>query len=141
MLGLACSKKATVSTPLSSPKNGSTKDYAEPPHIDLINARWVLRELKGQSIQSKSDLFIRFKDSTSAEGFAGCNRFFGSYASKGDRLKIGPLASTKMACTELDLENSFLQVLEQTESYYTDSKYLYLQSKGKVIAKFEAIYM
>ncbi len=141
VISVACAKKASVSSVSSIEHNVSTKDYAEPPHIDLINARWVLRELNGKSVPSQADVFIRFKDSTSVEGFGGCNRLFGSYTSKGSILNIGPLASTKMSCVEDHLEPQFLQVLEKAESYYTDSKYLYLQSNGKIIAKLEALYL
>ena len=32
------------------------------------------------------------------EGFSGCNRFAGSYTLEGDRIRLGPLAGTMMAC-------------------------------------------
>ena len=34
------------------------------------------------------------------EGFGGCNNFHGQYTVDGDKIEIGPLASTMMACAE-----------------------------------------
>ncbi len=140
----SCSKNISKTADVSSSKPTVSKDYAEPPHIDLINARWVLIVLNGveaKSISQTGDLYIRFKDSTSVEGFAGCNKIFGSYTSKGNTIKIGPLSSTRMSCPDDALEMKFNQALESAETYTTDSKYLYLNSKGKVIAKLEALYL
>lgn len=48
-------------------------------------------------------------------GNAGCNRFFGGYLVEDSTLKIGPLASTMMACEEpkMSQEREFLLMLEQ----------------------------
>jgi heat shock protein HslJ len=42
-------------------------------------------------------------------GFAGCNQFGGSYAIEGDRMSLGALVATKMACAEaaMSLETAF----------------------------------
>jgi|GEM_PF-5022425 len=142
----SCSKEINMTsvTDSSKPEKGSTKDYAEPPHIELINARWILKTLNGDVVKSTAqtgDLYIRFKDSTSLEGFAGCNKIFGSYTSRGNAIKIATLASTRISCGNDALELKFNQALERAEIYTTDSKYLYLESKGKVIAKLEALYL
>ncbi len=47
-------------------------------------------------------------------GDSGCNRFTGTYQVKGDRITIGPLASTEMACPEpqMSAEMTFLTRLQ-----------------------------
>lgn len=136
----ACNRIKTTSSDTAIDK--PQKDYAEPPHIDLINARWVLRELNGELVKPKSDIYIRFSDKTNADGFLGCNRFSAQYASEGPEINIGPLRSTKMACEDLSIEGKFAQVLENATSYLTDDKYLYLKnSEGIIIAKLEALYL
>lgn len=136
----ACNRVNSVSsdTSIDKPK----KDYAEPPHIDLINARWVLREIDGKPVKTMSDVYIRFVDKVTAEGFLGCNKFNGKYESNGVDIKIGPLMSTKMACEQDAIENHFHHILETSASFTTDDKYLYLKNEeGVLLAKLEAIYL
>jgi|GEM_PF-1664575 len=49
-------------------------------------------------------------------GFAGCNRFMGSYTLEGDTLKMGPLASTRMACLNPEAQAQETAFLEQLKS-------------------------
>ncbi|MEX3957099.1 META domain-containing protein [Trinickia sp. EG282A] len=48
-----------------------------------------------------------------ASGFAGCNRFSGPYALKSGKLALGPLATTRMACSGSrgELEHAYLDAL------------------------------
>ncbi|PTB19392.1 heat-shock protein [Trinickia symbiotica] len=48
-----------------------------------------------------------------ASGFAGCNRFSGPYALKSGALTLGPLATTRMACSGSrgELEHAYLDAL------------------------------
>lgn len=135
----ACNRVNSVSSDTSIDK--STKDFAEPPQIDLINARWVLRELNGKPVKPAADVYIHFSDKVTANGFLGCNQFNGKYISDGAGIKIGPLMSTKMACPDESIENQFRNALETAASYYTDDKYLYLKNDNGVLAKLEAIYL
>jgi len=136
----ACNRVNNVSsdTSIDKPK----KDYAEPPHIDLVNARWVVREIGEKPMKPASDVYIRFVDKTNVEGFLGCNQFKGQYESEGPEINIGPLMSTKMACEDQAIESQFSEVLGKTVSYLTDDKYLYLKNtEGETLAKLEAIYL
>lgn len=134
-----CNRVNSVSsdTSIDKPK----KDYAEPPQIDLINARWVLRELNGKPIKLASDVYIHFSDKVTVNGFLGCNKFNGKYVTEGADIKIGPLMSTKMMCEDEPIENQFRNALETATSYTTDDKYLYLKNDDGVLAKLEAIYL
>jgi heat shock protein HslJ len=135
----ACNRVNSVSsdTSIDKPK----KDFAEPPQIDLINARWVLRELNGKPVKPSSDIYIHFSDKVTVNGFLGCNKFNGKYASDGTDIKIGPLMSTKMMCEDAGLEDQFSSALQNANSYSTDDKFLYLKNDDGVLAKLEAIYL
>jgi heat shock protein HslJ len=73
------------------------------PPAPLEGATWRLQELPGAPSAALAKLdrpvTVRF-ESGRLSGFAGCNNFSGSYALDGDRLQIGPVASTQMACPE-----------------------------------------
>jgi heat shock protein HslJ len=69
---------------------------------------------------------ITFAKDGSVFGDSGCNRFTGSYKVKGDRITIGPLASTMMACPEpqMSAETTFLTRLQAAVSYHATSRVL-----------------
>ncbi len=78
-----------------------------------------------------SDLFVQFKAKGEMSGFAGCNNFFGQYELNGERLIVGPLASTKKACFDrslMDKERAFLNSLQ--EAHHVDATYKTLVLKN-----------
>lgn len=72
-------------------------------------------------IEKPVEQFIKFSGDGQVSGYAGCNRFFGSY--KIDKSKstitIGPLASTKKACEQpvMDAESAFMNKLENAKTF------------------------
>jgi heat shock protein HslJ len=95
------------------------------PPAQLEGAVWQLKELPGPQsaalAQLQRPVTLRF-ESGRLTGFAGCNNFSGSYQLDGDRLTIGPVASTQMACPEPDssIENAFHVLLAGTLRYVVD---------------------
>jgi heat shock protein HslJ len=67
---------------------------------------------------------ITFDAKGKVYGDSGCNRFTGGYKVKGDRITIGPLASTMMFCEgKMDAEAAFLNKLQNVVAYKaTDAK-------------------
>ena len=53
-------------------------------------------------------------------------------------LKIGPLASTMMACPGMEQEDTFTKALESTTHYDMDGPMLLLLSDGELRAVFQA---
>jgi heat shock protein HslJ len=95
----------------------------------LEGAAWQLKELPGPQSAALGRLTrpvtVRF-ESGRLSGFAGCNNFSGSYALDGDQLKIGPVASTQMACPEpgSSIETAFHKALSGTLRYAVDGDHL-----------------
>ena len=51
-------------------------------------------------------------------GFTGCNQFHGPYTAVGGDLKIGTLATTKMACARAsEVEGKYLEWLPRVSSW------------------------
>ena len=67
-------------------------------------------------------------------GSGGCNRFSGSYQSDQRSLRFGPLASTRMACLDMDTETAFLRALERTRHYRIRGRTLDLLDAGGGLA-------
>ena len=64
----------------------------------LVGQTWSLVQLGSTTDLAAVMPDIRFSDDGTLSGFAGCNRFTGTFSSDGSSLDIGPIATTKMAC-------------------------------------------
>jgi heat shock protein HslJ len=90
----------------------------------------------GPEAAGKTEQYIQFKE-TDVAGQGGCNRFGGRYTFDGHALKIGPLASTRMACEPevMNAEQAWLQMLERvTAAEATPTKLVLKDKSGAVIA-------
>jgi len=90
----------------------------------------------GPETDAKPGCFVQFKEADVA-GHAGCNRFFGRYTLDGTAIKIGPLASTRMACPAevMEAEQAWLRMLESARTAEASHKELVLKdAAGAVIA-------
>jgi putative lipoprotein len=68
-------------------------------------------------------------------GSSGCNHYFGSYTLDGSTVKVSPLASTKAACPNSDIQNQetqFLAALQMAEGYTKDANGLTLTNTSKL---------
>jgi heat shock protein HslJ len=79
----------------------------------LENTTWLLTTLPGQSLpaaQARNALTVRF-EAGRVHGFSGCNQFMGSYTLDGQRLVLGGVGGTMMACPEpaMSVESRFLK--------------------------------
>lgn len=80
---------------------------------------------------------IRFGDQQRVSGFAGCNRFAGSYTISGTHIKFGPLVSTKMFCVQSQsTEQLLLEALEKADRIQVSEKELVLYGAGEKLLKF-----
>jgi len=79
-------------------------------------------------------------DQPRISGSGGCNRVTGSFDLDGDKLRLGRMAGTRMACpTGMEQEQRFLQSIEKVERYRISGSHLeMLDAAGAVIARFEA---
>lgn len=93
---------------------GSALGASEP--VPLAGTAWRPVPFSGQAGSPENPVFIAFEGGDRVSGFAGCNRFTGSYQQNGGTLVIGPLATTRMACAPdvMEREQWFLKSLRQT---------------------------
>ena len=63
-------------------------------------------------------------------GKAGCNNFNAPYTLKGSKLTFGDGISTKMACSNMDWENKFFEMLPQVKSVKQEGSKILLQGDG-----------
>ena len=91
--------------------------------VQITDRRWQLVEMMGKPVtkseNQREDIFIMFNsEENRVNGFAGCNNFMGSFEiQEGKRIRLTQMASTMMACENLDTELSFMGTLEQVDNY------------------------
>src|SRR5580692_9616249 len=89
----------------------------------------------GRSRRQRSDRSYssnaRFPGSREGSGYGSCNRFFGAAKISGDTIKLGPLASSRMACPEavMNQESKYLGALQAAERFEWKDSHLLIYCK------------
>jgi heat shock protein HslJ len=101
----------------ASPQGGSV----EFPDVDELDGQWQLTagtDTSGTFDLGDSTLTLEIDDNA-ASGNSGCNTFTGQIGGTADGISIGPLASTRMACSPesvMQLEARYLKALETVDT-------------------------
>ncbi|HSN57381.1 MAG TPA: META domain-containing protein [Candidatus Sulfomarinibacteraceae bacterium] len=100
----------------------------------LETSTWRLMELPGRELPGAGDrqaVTIRFEGG-GVTGFSGCNQLVGSYTLDGDRLVLGQLAGTMMACPEpaRSIEEQFQRTFSGTMRVAVDGDRLALMPES-----------
>lgn len=94
-----------------------------PPPID---GNWLAEDIGGRGVIDRAQSTLGFNDQGGVSGSGGCNQFNGPVEKWGATLTIGPLVSTRRACTPalMDQEDRFLAALEAVRTYRFDGPWL-----------------
>lgn len=114
----------------------------------IVEKYWKLKTLEGKNVKmgknQEREVFFTLKaNENRVTGFAGCNTMMGSYTlEEGDRIRFSQLATTMMACPDVDFnESEFLKIFELVDNYRItgDRLELYIGRRAP-LAVFEAVY-
>lgn len=98
---------------------------------------WQLTQLNGKTVKHDNNFTIAFLNTGRVSGKGACNTFFGpwEFTKENNGIKLGPVASTMMACPNMDMESEFFKLLEEITSYrMTDNKlYLYVGNSQRAV--------
>jgi len=78
-------------------------------------------------------------DSNTVTGFTGCNRLTGKFSSSGSKVHFGPMATTKIACLDVNagrVEAGFLSALNGAERQKIIGDTLILSTHSGDLARF-----
>lgn len=116
-------------------------------NADVREKYWKLIELSGKPIRMKEgqlhEPHLILKFSGRVIGSTGCNRLMGAYTlGEGYQLRFRQIASTLMACQDVEYEGEFLRVLENVDNYTlrNDTLSLY-KARTAAQARFVAVYL
>lgn len=111
---------------------------------ELFDRKWFLTELNGNAIVKSTDeaakeAFLQFEEGK-VFGNTGCNNLSGEFSiTMSNTMNFDKIASTRMMCADMKVENAFLEVLSSDITYTVESNVLKLwNSGGTNVAKFSA---
>ncbi len=110
--------------------------------VELGGTTWSLRALNGQPALEGITAGLIFGEGDSLSGKTGCNSFSTTYQTDGNKITIGPAASTMMACPQpqMDQESAFLSALANAKTYNVQGTILnLLDADGTTIAAFAKV--
>ena len=112
---------------------GCTSHAAAPSAPFLQGTAWRLDKIGGTTAIPGVEVTLEFPEEGRIGGRASCNRFFGTVEISGESIRLGPLASTKMACIDAATsaqETKYLEALQAAERIAFDGPALVLYSRG-----------
>lgn len=108
-----------------------------------LEGTWNLRQLQGRTLNPKDfrqepPILTFSLSENQVSGNTGCNQLSGNIEPIGDRINFGPIATTKTACPNREVENQFLKLLNEEDlRYRVDGERLELLLAGRVVALLE----
>ncbi len=130
---LALSLLSAVSCPSSQKPMTKTALTASPSSTSLVGTEWLLTDLTGTPVIANSKASLAFMDGGRAAGNGSCNRFTAAFSISGDTIKLGPFASTRMACMDGDAsaqEDHYLKILGTVKRYEIKNDTLLIYGEG-----------
>lgn len=112
MSGMTYPMKATVTM-----GEQSYSGCAGNPALVISGTPWTVTHINGAPVQG--DVNLKFDTSEQLSGSAGCNRFFTSYNLSGEDMRVGRIATSRMACTPalMQQESRFTKLLESVYQF------------------------
>jgi len=127
----------------AAPSPSPAPASAAPAGVALAGVSWKLVELEGKAVVTPPNAVAPSLHFDAAEkrvsGSTGCNNLTGTYAFDGATLHLSPLATTRMACLNPDvqaLETAFLAALQKVTSYRIEGGNLRLLAGETLVATF-----
>lgn len=107
--------------------------------LALAGSKWRLEVIEGTKIDKPADLTIEADGKISGNG--GCNGFAGQAKIDGDKITIGDVAATMMACEQplMDIEGRYFEAFRKVAAFRIENGQLIMSdSAGKELLRFSA---
>lgn len=106
-----------------------------------LYATWKLQEITGATVNPALNSQVTIEASGNINGSGGCNRLTGTAQISGDKLRVGPMGVTMMACdtSTMDQERNFHAALDKVRSFEVQddgAKLVLMGEDGKALLIF-----
>jgi heat shock protein HslJ len=108
-------------------------------NLPMENTKWNLTELQGAAndVFADADTFWFSLDGESIVGVGACNRFFGGYKmTQSGSFEVGAMGMTRMACPDMELEDAFVHIIDEADSYEIKGNVMILKKGAEILAQF-----
>ena len=123
------SKEGLAIKPNDVIENASEKDTSNTIQIQSISGTYNILFLKENNTQSLGLTMSFDEKSNKVSGFAGCNRFSGTYIIKKDSIAFSRIISTKMYCEKTqNIEDLMFKYLSKVNSFSLQENTLVLKN-------------
>jgi putative lipoprotein len=111
--------------------------------ITLTETKWQLVAIRDQAVAASvngENAYLQLATENEAvQGFSGCNRFNGRWSLEEERIVLGAMAMTMMACAdEMNTEQAFMQALEEQDRHQIVGNELSMYKDDELILLFRA---
>lgn len=135
-----------IATSVTTTENRDNNSTTPSSAMSLGGPKWYLQSIGSQVISAEqvkaNPPYVEFNVSENRYfGSGGCNRFTGGFTKTGKSLKLGPAASTKMACLQgniQEIETKFFQAMGQVTRYSITGTTLTLYQDDQPLLVFQA---
>jgi heat shock protein HslJ len=95
----------------------------------LTSSSWMVIDLNGITSFTRNPSIHINLEQNKISGSTGCNKYFGSLTVENNMLTTKNIASTKMMCSDISIEDTFIKFINQT---------LYIEIKNDQLNLFDA---
>ena len=112
--------------------------------VAIENTEWKLVELNGNTNElfaaEPDTFFLTLSTENGLNGVGACNTFFGNYKlSEADSILLEPMGMTQMACPNIELEDEFIKMFYEVNTYSIEGNRLSLFNESVKVAEMEAV--
>lgn len=112
-------------------------------NVPLEGTQWKLakmEEIPAAALFVEEDSFTLTFDAAEhrVSGRTNCNRFFGSYEIEDDKIDFDQMGMTRMACLDMQYEDSFVRMLDEVDRFEVKGDELMLYDGLIPLATFKA---
>ncbi|MBT9463348.1 META domain-containing protein [Hydrogenophaga sp.] len=103
-----------------------------PDAAPLVGSEWRLEDMGGRGALDTVQATLAFPEAGRVAGNSSCNRFFGSYTLMQDRIALGQLGGTRMACAPAvdEQETRYLDALQKAQRLEVKGKTMLMHVQG-----------
>lgn len=98
-----------------------------------MGSEWQLEDLGGRGVLDRVQATLAFPEAGRVAGNGSCNRFFGTYTLMQDRISLGPMGGTRMACDEAvsDQEARYMAALQKAQRLEVQGTTMLMHVQGQ----------